>query len=74
MASSVTAFTMASIVFFFVGFLCGHFYQKKRKAAGTVPHEMSQGIPFYDDVMLTQNEQVLEMKENVAHGPIHTNT
>ena len=30
-ASSVTVFIVASISFFIVGFLCGHFCQKKRK-------------------------------------------
>jgi hypothetical protein len=32
-ASSVTVFTVASILFFIVGFLCGHFCQKKRKSS-----------------------------------------
>jgi hypothetical protein len=32
-ASSVTVFTVASILFFIVGFLSGHFYQKKRKSS-----------------------------------------
>jgi hypothetical protein len=32
-ASSVTVFTVASISFFIVGFLCGHFCQKKRKSS-----------------------------------------
>jgi hypothetical protein len=79
-ASSVTVFTVASILFFIVGFLCGHFCQKKRKsstAAGeTVTPAGSEGsagltqTPYYDDVVLQQREPDLELKENVAYGPI----
>jgi hypothetical protein len=88
-ASSVTVFTVASISFFIVGFLCGHYCQKKRKsstAAGeTVPPAGSGGTeaseavtpvesggqtqtPYYDDVVLQQEE--VELKENVAYGPL----
>ena len=31
--SLVTVFIVASILFFIVGFLCGHFRQKKRKSS-----------------------------------------
>ena len=67
---------MASISFFIVGFLCGHFCQKKRKlakiAAGeTVSPGVATGgqiqIPYYDDVLLKQK---VELKENVAYGPL----
>ena len=82
-ASSLTAFTVASILFFIVGFLCGHFRicQKKRKsstraAAGkTVPPGGSGGqtqTPYYDDVVKQQSDQELELKENVAYGPIRS--
>ena len=71
MASSVITFTMASIMFFFIGFLCGRFCQKKKKkrAAETVPLAGGQTqIPYYDDVVLQQTEQELELKvENVAY-------
>ena len=30
----------------------------------------TQGTPYYDDVVLQQREQELELKENVAYGPI----
>ena len=69
-ASSVTVFGMASILFLAVGFLCGNFYQKKRKTAeiSTVPPADGQTqIPYYDDVILKQE---LELKANVAYGPI----
>ena len=83
-ASSVTVFTVASILFFIVGFLCGHFCQKKRKssttaAAGeTVPPAGSGGhtqiqTPYYDDVVIQQSDhQELELNENVAYGPIRS--
>jgi hypothetical protein len=77
-ASSVTVFTVASISFFIVGFLCGHFCQKKRKsstaAGATAPPAGSEGqaqTPYYDDVVLQQREPDLELKENVAYGPIN---
>ena len=35
MASSVTVFTVTSILVFIVGFLCGHFCQKKSKSSTT---------------------------------------
>ena len=76
-ASSVTVFTVASILFFIIGFLCGHFCQKTRKsgttaAAGepTVPPAESSGgqaqTPYYDDVVLQQ----VQLKENVAYGTL----
>ena len=67
---------MASISFSIVGFLCGHFCQKKRKLAKTAAGEtVSPGvatggqtqIPYYNDVLLKQE---VELKENVAYGPL----
>ena len=84
-ASSVTVFTVASILFFVVGFLCGHFCQKKRKSSTTAATSSSEiappmttdgqtQIPYYDDVVLQQptrpSETDLELKENVAYGPL----
>ena len=72
-ASSVTVFAVASILFFIVGFLCGCFCQKKRKtAAETFPPAGGQRqIPYYDDVVLQQpDEQDLELKDNVAYAPV----
>ena len=69
MASSVTVFAVTAILFFIVGFLCGHFCQKKKKPA--VPPagsgQTQVQIPYYDDVVLKQG---LELKENIAYGPI----
>ena len=79
MASSVAVFTVASNLFFIVGFLCGHFCQKKRKSsttATTVPPGGSAGgqtqTPYYDTVhvVLQPGEPDLELKENVAYGPL----
>ena len=76
----MTVFAVASVVFFIVGFLCGHFCQKKRKlnapssagAGESVPPLATGGeqtqIPYYDDVVLQQ--EVVELKDNVAYGPI----
>ena len=71
-ASSVTAFVVGSI---FIGFLCGHFCQKESKViqTGTISqcdHEKIQGAPYYEDVVLNQHEQELELKENVAYAPV----
>ena len=38
-ASSVTIFVVTAILFFIVGFLCGHFCQKKRKLASAAAGE-----------------------------------
>ena len=69
--SSITVFTVASILFFIIDFLCGHFCQKKRKQAAvvTIPPAGSvlTQIPYYDDVVLKKE---LELKENVAYGQI----
>ena len=68
-ASSVTVFAVTIILFFVIDFLCEQLYQKKRKgAAWTVPPAGGQTqIPYYDDVVLKQE---LDLKENVAYGPI----
>ena len=67
-ASSVTIAAGMSILFFIVGCLCGHFHQKMRKPAETVPPAAGRTqIPYYDDVVLKQE---LELKTNVAYGPV----
>ena len=70
-ASSVTAFAVGSIIFFIIGFMCGHFCQKEKKVtAETVSQcENAKGTPYYDDVVLKQ-EHKLELKENVAYAPV----
>ena len=68
-ASSITVSTVMSILFFIVGFLCGHFYRRERKMSETGQAH----TPYYDDVVLRQhtgNEQQLELKENVAYAQV----
>ena len=71
-ASSVTVFVVASVLFFTIGLLCGHLCQKKRKpstaAAETVPPSGGQTqIPYYDDVVL---QQEVELEANIAYTPM----
>ena len=68
-ASSVTVFAITSILFFFIGFLSRHFCCKERKTAGTASRIEQPQIPYYDDVVLKQQEeQELELKDNVAYA------
>ena len=36
----------------------------------TLPPSVQTQAPYYDDVVLKQHEQELQLKENVAYGPI----
>ena len=70
-ASSVAVFAVTSILFFIIGFLCGHFCHKKRKTTTEIisPAGGQIQIAYYDDVVLKQE---LEVKDDVtvAYGPI----
>ena len=69
--SLVTAFVVGSILFFITGFLCGHYCRNKKKAmapAASQCEKTTHGTPYYDDVVL--NQQELELKENVAYAPV----
>ena len=70
-ASLVTAFVVGSILFFIIGFLCGHYCRKKKKVMATASQckKTTHGTPYYDDVVLNQ-QQELELKENVAYAPV----
>ena len=71
-ASTVTAFVVGSVLFI-VGFLCGHFCRREKnttRTGTTSQPEKTQSASYYDDTALEQNEQELELKENVAYGPI----
>jgi hypothetical protein len=74
---------LAQVFFFIIGFLCGHFCRKERHnttsqtstgpgTAGQHNQENTPSTPLYEDVMLNQREQDLELKENVAYAPIIT--
>ena len=79
-ASSVT-FIASSSMFFIIGFLCRHFCQKFKERRGIINTQTSTGprttnqenIPstlIYDDVVLKQREQELELKENIAYASV----
>ena len=79
--SSVT-FIAGSSMFFIIGFLCRHFCQKFKERhsiinntqTSTGPRTASQenipGTPIYDDVVLKQREEELELKENIAYASV----
>jgi hypothetical protein len=82
-ASTLITFVVVSITFFIIGFLCGHFCRKERHntqtstGPGTVSQCDQENIsstqaPYYDDVVLKQHEQELELKINVAYVPVAT--
>ena len=67
-ASSVSTFVITSVVFFTFGYLCRHYRQKPKQ---TLPVPVTNRTPLYENVIPEQNtEQDLELKENVAYGPI----
>ena len=69
MASSVTVFIVTAILFFVTGFLSRHFCQKGRKTDDD--HQVvKKEIPIYDDIVLKEQGQELELKENVAYAPV----
>ena len=70
-ASSVTTFAMGSLVFFVVGYLCGRLHQRNKQLAEPrhVPPPAKNVAPMYDDIILKQHEQELELKSNIAYGP-----
>ena len=69
-ASTVTVFIVIAISFFMAGFLSRHFCQKERKTAATDNKVENTETPYYDDVVLKQQEQELKLKENVAYAPV----
>ena len=69
-ASSVTTFIITSIVFFTFGYLCRH-YRQKQEQTHPPPAKRPTPGPVYEDVLPTKNtEQYLELKENIAYGPL----
>ena len=79
-ASSVT-FVAGSSMFFIIGLLCGRFCRKERpnsrSQTSTGPRTASQSdqenipsTPIYDDMVLKQQEQELELKENIAYASV----
>ena len=67
MVSSVTVFVLTSTLFFIIGFLSRYCCRKEKKTAGIASPTEQPQIPYYDDVVLKQQEeQELELKDNVA--------
>ena len=75
-SSTVVAFLVISILIFAVGFVCGHYFGRKSKQLSTETQDYpsaSQTVPLYEDVTssaVEQQEGGLEMRENVAYGPL----
>ena len=72
-ASSVIVFIVTSMLCFTAGFLCRHSCQlqnERRENENVTQSEKTQGVPYYDDVVLNQCEQKLELKENVAYNSV----
>ena len=65
---------MGSLMCFIVGFLCGCLYQRHKQLAesthGIAPPPTKNVIPVYDDIILEQHQQEMELKTNVAYGPL----
>ena len=69
--ASTLSFTIGSVVFFVVGFLCGHFAyvcRKREPLSETASPPEEKPTPLYDDVIPRQQEQELELNTNVAYG------
>ena len=65
---------VCSVLFFIVGFVCGHFCHKQKQSVETIPPlEETPGLapsPLYDDIQPRRNEEEVELKTNVAYGPV----
>ena len=67
-ASSLIVFIISSVVFFIFGYSCHHCRQTQKQ---TLPISVMNRTPVYENVIPEQNlEQDLELKENIAYGPI----
>ena len=65
MVASVTVFIATSILFTFIGFLWGHFYQQKQNTVSTAPSTVD---PRQDDLQPRQHAGELQLEVNVAYG------
>ena len=76
--SSVTVFILSSILFFIIGFVSGRFSKREKSSSNvhtsedrTIPTPSPQQSVVYEDIIAPrQHDKDLEMKENVAYGPI----
>ena len=72
MVASVTVFIVTSILFFFFGFLCGHFCRKPNPVTvTTAPSAVEKPNPLQDvDPQTRQHVEELELQTNVAYGSV----
>ena len=76
-ASSVTAFAVASILFFIVGFLCGYTLYEKRSFKPCTASKTISSTGDHEGTLQVSNDvtvlnQKLELKDNVAYGPMRS--
>ena len=71
-ASSIASFAVGSLVFFVVGYLCRCLQQRHKQLAEPthVPPLVNNVAPVYDDIIPKPHEQELELKSNIAYGPL----
>ena len=67
--ASVAVFMATSIMFFFIGFLCGHFCRKQNTASAD-PLVIEKSNPPQGDSQPGQNVEELELQTNVAYGSV----
>ena len=64
--ASVIVFVITSILFFFIGFLCGHFCRKQNPVS-TAPSAVD---PQEDDPQPRRHEEKLELQTKVAYDSV----
>ena len=76
--SALASFVTGSAIFFIVGCVCGRCSEKqmcksstKSSSSENDQDETSQDNTLYEDILCKQeDEQQLELKQNVAYGPL----
>ena len=71
-SSTVVAVLIGFLFSFITGFACGHYFGRKSKRSSS---SLNQPVTLYEDVnvlpsAMEHQEQHLELRENVAYGPI----
>ena len=76
-ASLITGFLVSSMIIFIVGFVCGQKCGGKFKGSLNQTSDSSTRpakgltVPIYEsDTTQCHEEQVIELEENVAYGPV----
>ena len=67
--ASVSVFIATSILFTFIGFLWGHFYQQKQNIVSTAPSTVTVD-PLQDDLQPRQHAEEVQLEVNVAYGSV----